>query len=168
MEHWSFWFGGIALGVVAVGYVAAVRRPFGVSGAVKGVLAAGADDDASDGCGVAAPGTRPLRFAEQLAFLLSISAGAALSSLLAGNWGRSLDDGLGADFAALFGRGPASWALIAGGGVLVGVGTQWARGCTSGHGLMGVSRLEKSSLVATAVFFGTAIAVSLVVDAVLR
>ncbi|HEY5676145.1 MAG TPA: YeeE/YedE thiosulfate transporter family protein [Myxococcales bacterium] len=42
-------------------------------------------------------------------------------------------------------------ALVAG-GLLVGFGTRMANGCTSGHGVCGVSRLSKRSLVATAVF----------------
>jgi uncharacterized membrane protein YedE/YeeE len=72
--------------------------------------------------------------------------------------------GLGPVFAARFGDGALGWAVVGGGAVLVGVGTQWARGCTSGHGLMGVARLQKGSLVATAVFFGTAIIASVLVD----
>jgi len=41
--------------------------------------------------------------------------------------------------------------LIAG-GLLVGFGTRLANGCTSGHGVCGVSRLSPRSLTATAVF----------------
>ncbi|HEY8091662.1 MAG TPA: YeeE/YedE family protein [Polyangiaceae bacterium] len=37
-------------------------------------------------------------------------------------------------------------------GVLVGVGTRMSNGCTSGHGLCGLARLSKRSLVATLVF----------------
>ena len=46
------------------------------------------------------------------------------------------------------------------GGLLVGFGTRMASGCTSGHGLCGVSRLQKGSLVATVCFFGAGVAVS--------
>lgn len=45
-------------------------------------------------------------------------------------------------------------ALVA--GVLVGVGTQVGSGCTSGHGVCGLSRLSLRSLVATLTFMGTA------------
>jgi uncharacterized membrane protein YedE/YeeE len=41
-------------------------------------------------------------------------------------------------------------------GVLVGIGTTLANGCTSGHGVCGVARLSKRSLVAVAVFMATA------------
>jgi uncharacterized membrane protein YedE/YeeE len=40
-------------------------------------------------------------------------------------------------------------------GVLVGVGTRMSNGCTSGHGLCGMARLSKRSLVATLVFMVT-------------
>jgi uncharacterized protein len=36
--------------------------------------------------------------------------------------------------------------------VLVGVGTRYGSGCTSGHGVCGISRLSPRSLVATATF----------------
>ena len=39
-------------------------------------------------------------------------------------------------------------------GLLVGVGTRYGAGCTSGHGVCGLSRLSPRSLVATAAFMG--------------
>jgi len=39
-------------------------------------------------------------------------------------------------------------------GLLVGVGTRYGMGCTSGHGVCGLSRLSLRSLVATLVFMG--------------
>jgi uncharacterized protein len=44
--------------------------------------------------------------------------------------------------------------LIVLGGFLVGFGTRYARGCTSGHGILGLSALQWPSLLATASFFG--------------
>lgn len=41
-------------------------------------------------------------------------------------------------------------------GVLVGFGSVWGNGCTSGHGVCGLSRLSKRSFVAVAVFMATA------------
>ncbi len=43
------------------------------------------------------------------------------------------------------------WTLI-GAGLLVGIGTRFASGCTSGHGVCGLSRLSLRSLVATLSF----------------
>ena len=45
------------------------------------------------------------------------------------------------------------WALVTG-GLLVGYGTRIGSGCTSGHGVCGVSRFSKRSLVATVAFAG--------------
>ncbi len=42
---------------------------------------------------------------------------------------------------------------LLGGGFLVGFGTRYAAGCTSGHSIMGLSNLQKSSLIATLAFF---------------
>ncbi|PMG35159.1 hypothetical protein BCU97_16500 [Vibrio splendidus] len=42
-------------------------------------------------------------------------------------------------------------------GLLVGFGTKTANGCTSGHGIVGMARLSKRSIVATCVFMGVAI-----------
>ena len=43
-------------------------------------------------------------------------------------------------------------------GLLVGIGTRYASGCTSGHGVCGLSRLSPRSLVATLSFMGTGFA----------
>jgi uncharacterized membrane protein YedE/YeeE len=44
-----------------------------------------------------------------------------------------------------------NWTLVAA-GLLVGVGTRYGAGCTSGHGVCGLSRLSPRSLAATAAF----------------
>lgn len=51
---------------------------------------------------------------------------------------------------------PLGVAVVA--GILVGFGTQLAGGCTSGHGVCGLSRLSTRSIVATGVFMATAAA----------
>lgn len=48
-------------------------------------------------------------------------------------------------------------------GLLVGVGTRYGSGCTSGHGVCGVSRLSPRSLVATACFMGAGFATVFVI-----
>lgn len=53
----------------------------------------------------------------------------------------------------------ASVPLLVTGGLLVGFGTRLGGGCTSGHGICGLSRLSPRSLVATGVFMGVAAAV---------
>jgi len=51
-------------------------------------------------------------------------------------------------------RSVAPLPVIVIAGLLVGFGTQLGGGCTSGHGVCGVSRLSKRSLVAVATFLG--------------
>jgi len=48
----------------------------------------------------------------------------------------------------------ASWATLVIAGLLVGVGTRFGSGCTSGHGVCGLSRLSPRSLMATLAFMG--------------
>lgn len=50
----------------------------------------------------------------------------------------------------------ASWPVIVIAGLLVGVGTRYGSGCTSGHGVCGLSRLSLRSLVATLTFMAVA------------
>jgi uncharacterized membrane protein YedE/YeeE len=85
--------------------------------------------------------------------MIDISAGtiARLEAL-----GISHNAGLMPD--SLFGAGafanPGAWLLWIGGGFLVGFGARWANGCTSGHGISGLSALQKGSLLALLGFFG--------------
>ena len=58
-----------------------------------------------------------------------------------------------------FGQSPrASLAVLAFSGLLVGFGARIGSGCTSGHGVCGLSRRSLRSLVATLVFIATAMA----------
>lgn len=50
----------------------------------------------------------------------------------------------------------APYALIIAGGFLVGFGTRLGSGCTSGHGVCGLARASRRSLLATAIFFAAA------------
>ena len=52
----------------------------------------------------------------------------------------------------------APWPLLIAAGLLVGFGTRLGNGCTSGHGVCGVSRLSQRSLVATAIFIAAGVA----------
>lgn len=52
----------------------------------------------------------------------------------------------------------AGWGLVLVAGLLVGLGTRYGAGCTSGHGVCGLSRLSLRSAIATAVFMAAGIA----------
>jgi uncharacterized membrane protein YedE/YeeE len=147
--HWPWWLGALALSAIAVGYTRAIGRPLGVSGLVQRAIG---PDEAERGT--------------SLLFLVGLVLGGALATVLGMSGTPSTGSGLelqalDASFVAFFGDGAGAAVALAGGGVLVGLGTALAGGCTSGHGLVGCARLQPASLVATAAFFGTALGASL-------
>ena len=60
-------------------------------------------------------------------------------------------------------RVDASWLMVVVAGLLVGVGTRYGAGCTSGHGVCGLSRLSPRSLVATVAFMAAGFAIVFIV-----
>jgi hypothetical protein len=52
----------------------------------------------------------------------------------------------------------ANYPTLVVAGILVGIGTRYGSGCTSGHGVCGLSRLSPRSLVATLAFMGAGFA----------
>ena len=96
-------------------------------------------------------------------FLVGIFAGAFVFHLLSG--ASSVDGGYGW-LSDAFGSGVfVGFALVIG-GILIGFGAKTAGGCTSGNGLGGCSAGSPASFAATMTFIGTAIAVSLITQAV--
>ena len=61
----------------------------------------------------------------------------------------------------------ADYVALMAAGLLVGVGTRYGAGCTSGHGVCGLSRLSLRSLVATGTFMGAGFATVFVLRHVL-
>jgi uncharacterized protein len=114
--------GGLLIGLAAAIMLLGLGRIAGVSG-----LAARAAGLTTAGAprGVA------------MAFVLGLPLGAYLVALLKG--------GVATQFPATI------WPLIIS-GLLVGYGTRLGSGCTSGHGVCGLSRLSPRSMVATALF----------------
>ncbi len=82
-------------------------------------------------------------------FVIGLPVGAFLVAAYSG--------GLSPNFA-----GPVPLVVA---GLLVGIGTRLGSGCTSGHGVCGVSRLSRRSLVATVTFMATGIATVAVMNA---
>lgn len=84
----------------------------------------------------------------RLAFLLGLIAAPVLYSLFAALPASRVETGDGVIVIA---------------GLLVGLGTRYGSGCTSGHGVCGLSRFSLRSLVATLVFMGAGFATVFVV-----
>lgn len=95
--------------------------------------------------GVLAGLLRPSRgdVAWRVAFLLGLVGAPSVYVLLAVLPRPQIDAGYGALVLA---------------GLLVGLGTRYGSGCTSGHGVCGLSRLSPRSLVATIAFMGAGFA----------
>lgn len=95
--------------------------------------------------GILARGTRiaqgDMAMTSAWGFLAGLPLGAILIALIT--------DWKPADFAA--------WPVLVVAGLLVGFGTRMGSGCTSGHGVCGVSRFSQRSIVATAAFIGAGI-----------
>ncbi len=108
-------------------------------------------------------GSLPVRtpWTAHLTFLLMLVVGGLVSALLNGQL--QLQFNFGATYSQLFGTGIAAWITLFVGGALVGFGTQLAGGCTSGHALSGTPRLVPASLLATAVFFTSAVVISILI-----
>jgi len=117
--------GGLMIGTASAIMLLGLGRIAGVSG-----LAARATGITVDG----AP--RPLA----IAFVIGLPLGAALVTFLTG------------PVEARFEQGAV--ALIIG-GLVVGFGTRLGSGCTSGHGVCGMSRMSARSLIATGTFMIT-------------
>ncbi len=105
--------------------------------------------------------SNPWRFA----FLAGLLLGGVLSALSTGGWALTWDLGI---FDTTFGWGPAgkvAWMFV--GGLFIGVGTRMAGGCTSGHGIFGISNLEPSGLVSTVSFMAAGVVTTQVLYRVL-
>ena len=89
----------------------------------------------------------------RLSFVLGLLAGGALLRAVPGAFG---------------GPHPRSLAVLGVAGMLVGLGTRISGGCTSGHGVCGLSRRSSRSLAATATFMATAGVTVFVFDHLLR
>jgi len=122
----SGFLGGALIGLSAALLMLLLGRIAGIGGVFSGLFQRG---------GITDKGWR-------LAFIL----GLIVAPVLAASFGHSLPKP----------QMPASWLVIAVAGVLVGVGSRLAGGCTSGHGVCGIARFSLRSTVATAIFMAAA------------
>lgn len=120
--------GGLMIGLAGAIMLLGLGRIAGVSG-----LAARATGIADSGAprGIA------------VAFIVGLPLGAWLVSMLAGKVETHF---------------PSSMAQLIIAGLLVGFGTRLGSGCTSGHGVCGISRLSRRSILATALFMASGFA----------
>ena len=126
--HFTPWLslgGGVLLGLASAAFILVNGRILGISGILGGLLTPRLGD-----------------IGWRIAFLLGIAASPFVSSLI-----------LPAGYIEVP-RIEAGYVAIAIAGLLVGFGTRCGSGCTSGHGVCGLSRLSLRSLVSTLTFMG--------------
>ena len=129
--------GGGLIGVSAVLLMALTGRIAGVSGIVGGLLPPKPAEDRT----------------WRIAFILGLLLAPTLLTIFTG------DNRIRPPTAGPF--------VLVAAGLLVGVGTAIGNGCTSGHGICGISRLSMRSVAATATFVATAMITVFVVRHVL-
>lgn len=100
--------------------------------------------------------------ASGVVFLVALAIGGLLARLHAG--GVELTLSVDPELAQFLGGGITAFLALLTGGFMVGFGARMAGGCTSGHGLCGVARLQTGSLATTASLFAAGILVSLALE----
>lgn len=125
--------GGIMLGIAAVGFILLNGRILGISGILGGLLVPRSGDTSW-----------------RLSFLIGLLLAPITMSLLAPELSRAP-------------RIDSDNATVVLAGLMVGLGTLYGSGCTSGHGVCGLSRLSPRSLVATVAFMASGFAIVYVV-----
>ena len=126
--HFTPWLslgGGILLGLASAAFILVNGRILGISGILGGLLVPRLGD-----------------IGWRIAFLLGMAAAPFVSALLLPSGYMEAP------------RIEAGYIAIAVAGLLVGFGTRYGSGCTSGHGVCGLSRLSPRSLVSTLTFMG--------------
>lgn len=121
--------GGAIIGLSAAFLLYAKGRIAGISGIAGGVIYPESKDD----------------IGWRIVFVLGLLLGGFLYQL----------SGLGVGIEHI--EAVATKPLLITGGLLVGIGTQIASGCTSGHGICGLARKSPRSLAATLCFMASAI-----------
>lgn len=136
VERWPFWAGGIAIGLFVLVFLRSTGKALGISTGY------------SDAC--ALPFDPEARRSWRLPFLAGVVGGGLLAAVAAGGPAPTVAMGMfdAAVTSSVWGKA----AIFTLGGVLLGFGARLAGGCTSGHGIVGMAQLAKSSFVATGVF----------------
>lgn len=150
---WPWYVAGPLLGLFVPLFLLLTGRELGISSSFRHACALLLPSGARKGIPYL-----DYKVAEQGLWQLVFVAGLILGGFISETWLG------GAGIALVL---PESWTLAGGlalalGGVLVGFGTRWADGCTSGHTINGLAQLQVSSLVASVGFMVGGVAASAV------
>ncbi|MEZ9532841.1 hypothetical protein BCT40_10155 [Vibrio lentus] len=139
---WDAFFGGMLLGVSAIVLMLGIGRVAGISGIVSRLLPVGTNNKESTDTD-----TEKTEKHWRIAFVVGMVASGWVL-IPTGYQLPQLEE--------------MNLLVVVIAGLLVGFGTKTANGCTSGHGIVGMARLSKRSIVATCVFMSVAMATVLV------
>lgn len=140
--HWAV--GGAAVAAITIALLLIANRRLGISTGFEDV------------CSLVLPNPyfrRPTILdgrTWRLPFLAGLVLGGFLSATLGGGWHPTWALGMFDRFVGWGPTGKLAWMFA--GGLFIGFGTRLAGGCTSGHGIFGISNFEWPSLVATVSF----------------
>jgi uncharacterized membrane protein YedE/YeeE len=140
--HWAF--AGAAIAAITLTMLALANRRLGISSTFEDVCSLALATPYFQRKAIV--GGRPWR----LPFAAGLVLGGLLSAHLGGGWSPTMALGM---FDTVVGFGPVgklTWMFV--GGLFIGFGTRLANGCTSGHGIFGMSNLEPASFVTTVAF----------------
>ena len=101
----------------------------------------------------------------RMPFAAGLVLGGFLSAILGGGWSPIWALGLLDERVELGSAGKLAWMFV--GGLFIGFGTRLANGCTSGHGVFGISNLEGASIRSTLAFMAAGIVTTQLVYRVL-
>lgn len=180
-KPWPWWIAGPLIGLIVPLLLILGNKPFGISSSLRHICAA---------CFPANIAFFKYNWKNErwnLFFVAGIVAGGAITSLWLDNPDPvSLNPILISDLrqhgiknftglvpSELFNWdnlfSPQGFLLIVAGGFLIGFGTRYAGGCTSGHSIMGLSNLQWPSLIATVCFMiGGFITANLIIPVILN
>jgi len=155
LEPWHWAVGGAAIGAITLLLLWVTNQRLGISTGLENLCA----------LAIHPPYLRRREITGsqgwRLPFLGGLVLGGVLSALTSGGWAPIWNLGI---FDAVIGWGHAGkLAWMFSGGFLIGLGTRMAGGCTSGHGIFGISNLERASLESTLCYFATGVATSALV-----
>lgn len=141
LQPWPWWISGILIGLTVPLLYLLAGKAFGISTSFQEIGSICAPNSKLDYLG---------KFDRKghlwtLVFVVGIGIGAAIGSYVLSDQPVEM---LPQQFATPWGA-----ALLLIGGFLIGFGTRYAGGCTSGHSITGISNLNWPSLLATICFF---------------
>ena len=147
LEPWHFAIAGAGIAGITLTLQAVGNRALGVSTGLEEVCSLGSN----------APyfGRAELKSHWRIVMFAGLICGGLLSSLTSGGWQPTWDAGMLDTHLHLDHAAKVVWFFA--GGLLTGVGTRMAGGCTSGHGIYGMARMQPGSILSVLAFMASGI-----------